>query len=265
VTLNSEICGLQDNVATEHALRALGVQSGYLNSEMENCVTVAEDVGHGHQSIPVSTEREDVQEQLLQSTQLQNEACSVSHSLVLLYRHRMTILMPAFIAMVAFGVTGLALGDTIPIMALVVCLPTIIAFLAHWKCLTSDGAAYPAKWIISFAVYFVCVFSISLCNLLLSPARFLHPLGKWVYSFQAAWAIFGGVTIISLLLYRFNQTYLSFKKPTFLFKFFLCCGAAFFIFWIVWVLFGTYTFVSSREFLVICSIDVLHSYSKIPN
>ncbi len=251
MTLNSEICGLQDNVATEHVLRALGVQSGYLNSVMENCETVAEDDGHGHQSIPVSTERENVQQQLLQSTQLQNEACSVSRSLVLLYRHRMTKVMPAFITMVAFGVTGLALGDTIPIMALVVCLPTIIAFLAHWKCLTSDGASYPAKWIISFAVYFVCVFSISLCNLHLSPARFLHPLGKWVFSFQAAWAIFGGIFIISLLLYRFNETYLSFMKPTFLFKFFLCCVAAIYIFWILVILLGTSTFVSSREFLVI--------------
>jgi hypothetical protein len=176
---------LQENLATALALQSLGVKSGYLNAVTENCVTVAVDDDHGYS--------EDAQEKLLQEpAQLQNEAYSVPRYLILLYKHRMTVLMPAFLANLVSVIVGLALGDIIWIMALVVCLPAIIALLAHWKCLTSEGAAYPVKCLIVFAVYFVSVFSISLCNMLFSPARWRTHLRKWVYSVQAVPLILTG-------------------------------------------------------------------------
>lgn len=171
---------MQENLVTAQALQSLGVKAGYLNVVTENFVTVAVDDDHGCS--------EDAEEKLLQEPpQLHNEAYSISRSVILLYKHRMTVLMPACLANLVSVIVGLALGDIIWMMALVVCLPAFIALLAHWRCLTSEGAAYPVKCLIVFAVYFVSVFSISLCNMLFSPARWTSYLGKWVYSVQAAW------------------------------------------------------------------------------
>ena len=63
------------------------------------------------------------------------------------------ILLLSFFTSLTSVVVGLVLGGIISIMVLVVCLPTLIAFLAHWKCMTSDGSSYPIRWWIGFAVF----------------------------------------------------------------------------------------------------------------
>lgn len=238
---------MQDNLVTAQALQSLGVKSGYLNAVTENIVTVAVDDDHGFS--------EDAEEKLLQEpAKLQNEAYSVPRYLILLYKHRMTVLMPACIANLVSVIVGLALGDIIWIMALVVCLPTLIALWAHWRCLTSEGAAYPVKCLIAFAVYFVCVFSINLCNMLFSPARWRSFLGKWVYSVQAVPFIFLGVAgflIFSRQLAQHCANRIINRKHTNNTKFMVALFTAFFLLNFYLMLDATGTFGGTSDFLVI--------------
>ena len=102
------------------------------------------------------------------------------------------ILLLSFFTSLTSVVVGLVLGHVISIMILVVCLPTLIAFLAHWKCMTSDGSSYPIRWRIGFPLFFVAVFSLSLGVMLGNPQeKALRALDNGPYSSQATITIFG--------------------------------------------------------------------------
>ncbi len=115
---------------------------------------------------------------------------SVFSFFVFLYRKR-KILSAAFILALASVILGLCLGDVISMMVLVVSLPTLIAFLSHWKCTTSYGSSYPVRWRIGFALFFAVAFSLSLSFMLaVTPAKALNAGGGSTYSDQAALMIF---------------------------------------------------------------------------
>ncbi len=110
---------------------------------------------------------------------------------VFLYRHR-RILSAAIIMALASVLSGLILGDVTSMMVLVVCLPTLIAFLAHlkyWKSMTIDDSSYPVKWRIGFALFFAVAFSLSLGFMLGDAAKAMNA-GGYTYSDQAAIMIF---------------------------------------------------------------------------
>ena len=124
-----------------------------------------------------------------------------------IYR-RWKILSLSFFTAFTSVCVGLALGDVISMTVLVVCLPTLIAFLAHWKCMTSDGSSYPIKWRIGFAVFFVAAFSLSLGTMLMPYAIVLQAWFKFnYYSVQAATIIFGFCTPFLIFVFLFWQFY----------------------------------------------------------
>ena len=158
---------------------------------------------------------------------------------------------------------GLALGGATSIMILVVCLPTLIAFLAHWKFMTSDGSAYPVKWRIGFAVYFAAVFSLSMGMMLGSPiTRAMNDIGPMTFSVQAAIIIFGATVPFLFLVFLFWQIYFSeclggskrrkkgCRSDNRCFKYFNTCSA----FWLVTLFILLLVFVAGySDFMVICA------------
>jgi hypothetical protein len=118
------------------------------------------------------------------------------------------MLLASLLSTLTSVAVGLALGGAISIMILVVCLPTLIAFLAHWKCMTSDGSAYLVNWRIGFAVFFAAVFSLSMGFMLGSPiARALNDIGARTFSVQAAIMIFGVTVPFLFYVFLFWQIY----------------------------------------------------------
>jgi hypothetical protein len=140
----------------------MGVKEYYLRVAgfMSSTVTVAED--RDHQSLIVGVEGHSADPMLFFQT-LRSSALS---SFVPLYRHRKTIVFPSFVLGLISVIIGLVLGDIISIMILVACLPMLIAFLVHWKCLTFYGETYPVSYRIGFAVCFALTFSFSLGTML---------------------------------------------------------------------------------------------------
>jgi hypothetical protein len=123
---------------------------------------------------------------------------------VFLYRQR-RILSVAIILALASVIAGLILGDVTSMMVLVVCLPTLIACLAHWKywkSMTRDDSSYPVKWRIGFAMFFAVAFSLSLGFMLGGAAKAMNA-GGYTYRDQAAIMIFGICGGCSLLLGMF--------------------------------------------------------------
>jgi hypothetical protein len=57
---------------------------------------------------------------------------------------------------------GLYLGGITSMMVLVVCIPIVLVFIAHFKWLTRDGSKYPIKWKIAFVIIFITVLCLSL-------------------------------------------------------------------------------------------------------
>jgi hypothetical protein len=131
------------------------------------------------------------------SAHLLNSTSSVPLYLVAMYRQRRMVL-PALFALLTSVAGGIALGDVVSMMILVVCLPTLIAFLAHWKCMKMYGPVYPVNWRIGFAVFFVAAFSLSLGFMLNESAQLMDSLGM-THSIQAAIMIFGVCLPIFLL------------------------------------------------------------------
>jgi hypothetical protein len=123
-----------------------------------------------------------------------------------IYRQWKILLLSFFTAFTSVCV-GLALGDVISMTVLVACLPTLIAFLAHWKCMTSDGSSYPIRWRIGFAVFFVAAFSLSLGMMLNPSAIAFNALEGNSYSIEAAIMIFGVCTGFLIFVFLFWQFY----------------------------------------------------------
>jgi hypothetical protein len=128
---------------------------------------------------------------------------------VFLYRQR-RILSVAIILALASVIAGLRLGDVTSMMVLVVCLPTLIAFLAHWKywkSMTRDDSSYPVKWRIGFALFFAVACSLSLGFMLGDAAKAMNA-GYYTYSDQAAIMIFAicgvGALLLGLFLWMFR-------------------------------------------------------------
>ena len=121
------------------------------------------------------------------------------------------ILLLSFFTSLTSVVVGLVLGGITSIMILVVCLPTLIAFLAHWKCMTSNGSSYPVKWWIGFAVFFAAAFSLSLGIMLGSPsAKVRNAVGFYAgftYSSEATIMIFGVCIPFLVFVFLFWQCY----------------------------------------------------------
>jgi hypothetical protein len=121
-----------------------------------------------------------------------------------LYRHRQKMLYPALILALISATVGLVLGDIISILILVVCLPTMFAFLAHWTSVITDTASYPVKWYVGFASYLVLAFSASLGSMLSDAAKITNAVGQLTYRNQAGIMIpffFGLLFIVSALFY----------------------------------------------------------------
>lgn len=57
---------------------------------------------------------------------------------------------------------GLYLGGTTSMMLLVICVPILLIFLAHWNWKTRDGSKYPKKWKILFAIVFISLICLGL-------------------------------------------------------------------------------------------------------
>jgi hypothetical protein len=171
------------------ACRTMGVKEYYLshfNAAHEHSVASAKDLStldvaqHRDPSSPIPL---NVAAQ--EPSHHQKSASVVPPSLVALYRQRKRMLIPAVFTALTSVAVGLALGNIISIMILVACLPTLIAFFVHWKCMTSDGSAYPIRWRIGFPLFFASVFSLSLGIMLSDAAILQNALGKLSYGLQA--------------------------------------------------------------------------------
>jgi WD40 repeat protein len=124
---------------------------------------------------------------------------SVPSALSFVYKHHKILLAAFFAALTSMSI-GLGLGDSISMMFLVVCLPTALAFAAHWRGVTKDGSKYPVKSAVGFAVYFIAVFSLSMGIMLGMPPK-LHGM-------QAAIVIFA-VVIPIIMLFASHYVYWS--------------------------------------------------------
>jgi hypothetical protein len=173
------------------------------------------------------------------------------------------ILLATFLSTLTSVAVGLALGGVISIMILVVCLPTLIAFLAHWKFMTSNGSAYPVNWRIGFAVYFAAVFSLSMGFMLGSPiARALNDIGARTFSVQAAIMIFGVTVPFLFFVFLFWQIYFceslggrerrkkGCRSNNCCFQYCNSCSAAGFVAMFITLLFFL---VGYSDFMVICA------------
>lgn len=185
---------------------------GHQSTHSTSYVRFDQDDKHGHQSTCFATESKTGQDPA------QFQASSVPWYLHMLYRHRIRIVMPASFAMLASVVVGLVLADVISILALVVTLPTIIAYLAHRRCLTSDGAAYPVLCSVFFAVtFFFMIFFSVLFMFVVQPNLGESVHGKWINSIEAASIIFVAFPVIfSFSLYWTfrNNNWRSLKEET---------------------------------------------------
>ena len=102
---------------------------------------------------------------------LQSES-SVTSALLFIYEHRKhwKIWLAALLITFISTAIGLALGGIVSIMVLVVCLPIVVTFIAHWKSTTVDGSRYPVNWV-QYAAYFAAVFSLSMGIMLGMPSK----------------------------------------------------------------------------------------------
>jgi uncharacterized protein YjbI with pentapeptide repeats len=114
----------------------------------------------------------------------QSESSLTATALLFFFKHWKVFLFALLLALISISI-GLWLGDVISMIMLVVCIPNIIIFLAHWICMTRDVSNYPVKWAIGFAAYFAAVFSMSI-GIMLGTQR-----NRWSpYSTQATLIIF---------------------------------------------------------------------------
>ncbi len=180
------------NIETAAALRSTGVKVYYAN--------IAD---FQHQTLVSAGYRLDT------FVTFQNAESRFDSGHVFLFRHR-KFLFGSFLVALASICLGLILGEfqngQISIMIFVACFPIIIAFLAHWRCVTSNGSTYPAKWGIGFVALFIIVSTLSGSFLFnVETARIMHMAGyhfvarKLTYNVQAAIMIFPVCVPIILL------------------------------------------------------------------
>ncbi len=187
----------------------MGVKEGYLIAAGFKSSTVAAVEEHTDQSITAP----DITVHVPDATSV--EKCKLKcsaifdphwsdemmHSFVSLYRHRKHILHPAWVSALISVIVGLVLGDIISIITLVVSLPTLIAFFAHWRSVIADGSVYAVKWYIGFTSYFLITFSASLCSMLSDAAKISNARGVMTYRNQAVIMIGIGFVIYIALFF----------------------------------------------------------------
>jgi WD40 repeat protein/serine/threonine protein kinase len=148
----------------------------------------------------------------------QNES-SVPSAFSFGYKHH-KILLAALLTTLTSICIGLWLGDIISIMFLVVCLPTMLVFSAHWRGLTNDGSKYPVEWAAGFAIYFIAILSLSMGIMLGMPPK-LHAI-------QATIMIFAVIIPIIILFachyMHWSSTHIGLPYPSFVrFALFFTC------------------------------------------
>ncbi len=180
------------NIETATTLRSMGIKAYYASA-----------AGFEHQTLVSAGYSVDT------LVAFQNAETRFDSGHLFLFRHR-KLLFRSFLVALASICLGLILGEfqsgQISIMIFVACFPIIIAFLAHWRCVTSNGSTYPAKWGIGFVALFMIVSTLSGSFLFnVETARIMHMAGyhfvagKLTYNVQAAIMIFPVCVPIILL------------------------------------------------------------------
>lgn len=234
----------------------MGVKEYYLRVAgfMSSTVTAAED--RGHQSLIVGMEGHSVDPMLF----FQILRSSALSSFVPLYRHRKTIVFPSFVSGLISVIIGLVLGDIISIMILVACLPMLIAFLAHWKCLTFYGEIYPVSYRIGFAVVFALTFSVSLGTMLSDQVKLRNAVSDNTNSRNAGLVIgllsLPGLAFLMLYFLHADKNGCCVDWSSRRLRYFLFfCLLVWF--WILWII-ATYSFDPKlTQYLVMFSSDFI--------
>jgi hypothetical protein len=235
----------------------MGVKEYYLRVAgfMSSTVTAVED--RGHQSLIVGMEGHSADPMLFFQT-LRSSALS---SFVPLYRHRKTIVFPSFVSGLISVIMGLVLGDIISIMILVAFVPSLIAFLAHRKCLTFYGETYPVSYRIGFAVFFALTFSVSLGTMLSDQVKLRNAIYEHTNSSNAGLIIgllflFGLLTLIMYIFHLEKVCCVDLSRRRLRYFLGFCL---FVVFWMLWILVANPFDPKSTQYLVMFSSDYIYA------